>query len=114
MFEELNIKTYKVDESSNTVVYDSDTGLKTSIPPQGSFKIGSFLENLDINNFLRRLDEIGDEINVREPWNSKNALKYDHMTFQDFIEQNCVTALCKKFAKCFINLNVTCEPYEAR
>ena len=66
-----------------------------------------------MNNFLRKIDEIGDEINVKEPWNSKNAHKYDQMTYQDFIDQNCCTKLAKKFAKCFINLNVTCEPYEA-
>ena len=113
MLEELNIKTYKIDESTDTFVYDSDTNVRSRIPPQAAFRLGSFLENLDVNHALRELDRIGEEINVKEPWNSKNALKYDRMTFQDFIDQTCYTKLGKKFLKKFININVTCEPYEA-
>lgn len=113
MLEELGIETYKIDESTNAVVFDKDTNSKTTIGPCGSFNIGGFLDNLDVNNFLRTLDEIGDEIDVREPWNSKNALKWDRMTYQELIDKTCHTDLAKRFAKCFINLNVTCEPYEA-
>lgn len=113
MIEELDIKTYTIDETSNIFVYDSDTNKRLQLTPQSSFKIGSFLENLDINNLLRKLDQIGDDIDVREPWKSKNAKKYDTLTFQDFIDKNGYTKLGRKFLKCFINLNVTCEPYEA-
>lgn len=93
MLEEFDIQTYKIDETTDTFVYDIDTNLRTKIAPQAAFKIGNFIESLDINNFLRKLDQIGDEINVKEPWNSKNALKWDRMTYQDLIDKTCYTNL---------------------
>ena len=105
MLEELGIQTYKVDETTDTFVYDADTNLRAKIGAQAAFKFGSCLESLDINNFLRKLDEIGDEINVKEPWNSKNALKWDRMTYQDLVEKTCYTNLGNLFIENYLNYN---------
>ena len=109
---DLGLRTYKVDESRNILFYDFDTGFRRTFSHNSNLRIGNWIENLDLNHFLRRLDEIGETINVREPWNTPNAKELDQITYNEFVQKTCWTAKARRFAKFFINLNVTCEPYE--
>jgi monoamine oxidase len=113
MLRDLNLKTYKVDDTRQTLYYDFDSKYKRPFSSNDSFKIGGWIENLDLNHFLRRLDEIGEQINVEEPWNSPNAKQLDQTSYGEFVDRTCWTAKARRFAKFFININVTCEPYEA-
>ncbi|KAL1419856.1 hypothetical protein MTO96_004760 [Rhipicephalus appendiculatus] len=68
--------------------------------------------NMDVNNFFRRLDEMGVEIPVDAPWDAPHAEEWDKMSFQEFIDRTCWTSVAKAMAKFFIAINVTSESYE--
>lgn len=113
MLRDLGLKTYKVDETRRSLFYDFDTKFRRQFWHYEALKIGGWLESLDLNNFMRRFDEIGERINVHEPWNSSDAQQLDRMSYGEFVDRTCWTSKARRFAKFFININATCEPYEA-
>ncbi|XP_064470807.1 amine oxidase [flavin-containing] B-like [Ornithodoros turicata] len=70
------------------------------------------LVNMDINNFFRRLDEMGEEIPADAPWNAPHAEEWDRMTFQEFLKQTCWTSMGEEMGRFFIAINVTSDAYE--
>uniref|UniRef100_G3MP60 Amine oxidase n=1 Tax=Amblyomma maculatum TaxID=34609 RepID=G3MP60_AMBMU len=68
--------------------------------------------NLDVNNFFRNLDKMGEEIPVDAPWDAPHAEEWDKMSFQDFIDRTCWTSVAREMARFFIAINVTSESYE--
>uniref|UniRef100_A0A3B4AFI3 Amine oxidase n=1 Tax=Periophthalmus magnuspinnatus TaxID=409849 RepID=A0A3B4AFI3_9GOBI len=66
---------------------------------------------MDLNSFFRTMDEMGKEIPREAPWRAPHAEEWDHMTMQQLIEKICWTAV-RRFAKLFVNVNVTSEPHE--
>lgn len=68
--------------------------------------------NMDVNNFFRSLDVMGEEIPVDAPWDAPHAEEWDRMTFQDFIDRTCWTSVSRAMAQFFIAINVTSESYE--
>uniref|UniRef100_A0A8C6TE33 Amine oxidase n=1 Tax=Neogobius melanostomus TaxID=47308 RepID=A0A8C6TE33_9GOBI len=106
---EYGVKTYKVNEKENLLHYVNGKAypFKSSFPPTWNP-----LVHLDFNNFFRTMDEMGNEIPKEAPWRAPRAEEWDKMTMQQLIEKICWTSAVRRFAKLFVNVNVTSEPHE--
>ncbi|KAG7467753.1 amine oxidase [flavin-containing] B [Solea senegalensis] len=106
---EYNVKTYKVNEEENLVHYvnGKSYSFKGSFPPMWN----PFIV-LDMNNLLRTMDQMGQEIPREAPWRAPHAEEWDKMTMQELFNRICWTRTVHQFAKLFVNVNVTSEPHE--
>ncbi|KAK7905161.1 hypothetical protein WMY93_017768 [Mugilogobius chulae] len=106
---EYGVQTYKVNERENLVHYINGKShpFKSSFPPTWNP-----LVYLDFNNFFRTMDEMGKEIPREAPWRAPHAEEWDKMTMQQLIDKTCWTSAACRFAKLYINVNVTSEPHE--
>eukprot|EP00105_Crassostrea_gigas_P030254 XP_011452496.1 PREDICTED: amine oxidase [flavin-containing] A isoform X1 [Crassostrea gigas] len=108
--DEFGIKTYFTNEVEDLVFYTKGKSKRY----HGAFSPASgFFEYLDMNNFFRLLDKMGEEIPPDAPWRAPHAKEWDQMTMQQFLDKNVWTKQIYRFCKTFVNVNVTSEPYEA-
>lgn len=71
----------------------------------------NFLVKLDYLAMKKRINELCAQVDLCEPWNTKNAKSLDSISFKQFIEGHCYTAQVKKFFLHFITpVNLTNEP----
>ncbi|XP_030614279.1 amine oxidase [flavin-containing] [Archocentrus centrarchus] len=106
---EYGIKTYKVNEQENLVHYVNGK----SYPFKGSFPpMWNPIALMDFNNLFRAMDKMGQEIPKEAPWRAPHAEEWDKMTMQELFEKLCWTSTARRFARLFVNVNVTSEPYE--
>lgn len=106
---EYGVKTYKVNEKEDLVHYVNGKSypFKDTFPPSWNpFVL------MDFNNFFRTMDEMGSEIPREAPWRAPHAEEWDKMTMQQLIEKITWTRAVRRFAKLFVNVNVTSEPHE--
>ncbi|CAL1582569.1 unnamed protein product [Knipowitschia caucasica] len=106
---EYGVQTYKVNETENLVHYINGKShpFKGPSPPTWNPFV-----SMDLNNFFRTMDEMGKEIPREAPWRAPHAEEWDKMTMQQFIDRTCWTSAVCRFAKLFVNVNVTSEPHE--
>ncbi|KAJ8310803.1 hypothetical protein KUTeg_012668 [Tegillarca granosa] len=79
------------------------------------------------NRILRLADEFGvktyltnevediifyTNIPLEAPWKAPHAEEWDNMTMQEFLNKHLWTRAARTFAKSFVEVNVTSEPYE--
>ncbi|XP_056145332.1 amine oxidase [flavin-containing] isoform X2 [Lampris incognitus] len=106
---EYGIKTYKINEKENLVHYVNGK----SYPFRGSFPpMWNPFAIMDFNNLWRTMDEMGKEIPREAPWRAPHAEEWDKMTMQQLFDKTCWTSAAHRFAKLFVNVNVTSEPHE--
>ncbi|XP_029639731.2 amine oxidase [flavin-containing] [Octopus sinensis] len=108
MAREFNIKTHLVNEKEDSVFYSSGHMKRF----RGTFPKMNFLAWLDANNLFRTMDKMAEEIPIGEPWKAPKAQQWDRMTLKDFYNKTIWTKTCREFAELFLEVNVTCEPYE--
>ncbi|GAB6033647.1 hypothetical protein CHUAL_013710 [Chamberlinius hualienensis] len=112
MLKELGLETYKVNDEGN-VVYYNESGYRQEFNDRLFPTFWNPVLNLDLNNFFRTIDKMGEEIPVEAPWNAPHAEEWDKMTLKEFGEKVCWTKTMRRTIKEFVNLNVTSEAYEA-
>lgn len=79
----------------------------TTTPFIGRYNL---LAKLDLIACKRRIDELCCQIDLIEPWNSKNAKKLDSISFRQFIEQTCYTQQVREYFLYFLApINLTNE-----
>ncbi|CAC5413206.1 MAO [Mytilus coruscus] len=107
--DEFGIETYLTNEVEDVIFYTKGKSKRFTgtFPP-----MGSFLAYMDMNNLFRLIDQMGEEIPMEAPWNAPKAKEWDSMTVKEFLDKNVWTAAAKAFATCFVQVNVTSEPYE--
>uniref|UniRef100_A0A4W3I8T2 Amine oxidase n=1 Tax=Callorhinchus milii TaxID=7868 RepID=A0A4W3I8T2_CALMI len=106
---ELGLETYKVNEVEHLVYYVKGK----SYPFRGPFPpMWNPFAYMDYNNLWRTLDQMGKEIPPEAPWRAPHADEWDKITMQHLIDKLCWTRIAKHFARLFVNVNVTSEPYE--
>jgi len=77
------------------------------IPFASKFNI---LVKLDYLAIKRRINELCAQVDLSEPWKTKNASDLDSISFKQFIEDNCYTAQVREFFLNFITpINLTNE-----
>lgn len=87
------------------VFYSNET--KSVKPFAGKFDL---LVKLDYIAFKRKIDDLCNQIDLNEPWNSKRARELDSISFKQYIESNCYTTQVKKYFTHFIiPINLTNE-----
>lgn len=87
------------------VYYSNET--KSIRPFAGKFDL---LVKLDYMAFKRKIDDLCNQIDLNEPWNSKKANELDSISFKQYIESNCYTNQVKNyFTKFIIPINLTNE-----
>ncbi|KAJ7320631.1 hypothetical protein JRQ81_020142 [Phrynocephalus forsythii] len=106
---ELGLETYKVNEVERLIhhVNGKTYPFKGAFPP-----MWNPIAYLDYNNLWRTMDEMGKEIPNEAPWEAPHAEEWDKMTMQELIDKLCWTKAAKRFAKLFVNVDVTSEPHE--
>ncbi|XP_060065516.1 amine oxidase [flavin-containing]-like [Ylistrum balloti] len=107
--DEFGVETYLTNEVEDLVYYVNGKSKRfhDAFP-----SMGSFLANLDMNNILRLMDKMGEEIPADAPWMAPHAEEWDKMTMQEFFDKHVWTKSVKTFARKFVNVNVTSEPHE--
>lgn len=108
MAREFNVKTFFTNENEDLVMFHKGISHKF----RGAFPKMNFLARLDMNNLLRLMDQMAEEIPISEPWKAPKAREWDTMTMKDFYDKVIWTKTCRTFADLFVNVNVTVEPYE--
>lgn len=95
------------------VFYSNETKSKcrcddlNQVPFAGKFNL---LAKLDYMAAKRSINKLCMDIDLLEPWNSKNAKELDSITFKQFIETTCYTNQVKSFFLNFITpINLTNE-----
>lgn len=111
MAKEYGVENYKVNEVQDLLHYKN--GRRTRFSANCLPRRRNPFVNMDINNIMWLLDEMGKEIPADAPWSAPNAEKWDTMNFKQFLEENCWTKGAIEFFKSFININVTSESFEA-
>lgn len=71
------------------------------------------LVQLDMNNFIRKVDKMGEEIPADSPWDAPHGEQWDKMTYKEFINETCWTIETREFAAFLLQIIVTAEPYES-
>eukprot|EP00105_Crassostrea_gigas_P045743 XP_019929891.1 PREDICTED: LOW QUALITY PROTEIN: amine oxidase [flavin-containing]-like [Crassostrea gigas] len=107
--DEFGIKTHLTNEDEDIVYYSQG---KSKRYRSNSYPACGFLELLDMNNFLRLIDKMGEEIPPEAPWKAPHAKEWDQMTMQQFFDKHVWTNLGRGFAKGLVNVNATSEPCE--
>ncbi|XP_076857480.1 amine oxidase [flavin-containing] [Brachyhypopomus gauderio] len=103
------VQTYKVNEQESLVHYVKGK----SYPYKGPFPpVWNPLAVMDYNHLWRTIDRMGMEIPKEAPWRAPHAEEWDKMTMQDLFNKVCWTSTAHRFAKLFVNVNVTSEPHE--
>nr|AWS00961.1 monoamine oxidase [Tegillarca granosa] len=107
--DEFGVKTYLTNEVEDIIFYTNGKSrrFKSTYPP-----MGNFLAKLDINHFFRLMEDMGKEIPLEAPWKAPHAEEWDNMTMQEFLNKHLWTRAARTFAKSFVEVNVTSEPYE--
>ncbi|CAG2251770.1 MAO [Mytilus edulis] len=107
--DEFGIDTYLTNEVEDVIFYTKGKSKRFTgtFPP-----MGSFLAYMDMNNLFRLIDKMGEEIPLEAPWDAPKAKEWDSVTVKEFLDNNVWTAAAKAFATCFVQVNVTSEPYE--
>lgn len=111
LVKELGIQHYKVNEEEDIIHYDHGSRLR--FRGGGLPKYRNPFVTMDVNNFFRKMDQMGELIPADAPWNCVHAKEWDQMTYKEFMDQNCYTETCKGLAKLFLNICITSEPYES-
>nr|XP_032834967.1 amine oxidase [flavin-containing]-like [Petromyzon marinus] len=107
---DLGVQTYRVNERERLLYYKHGR----ASPFRGAFPtLWNPLAILDLNNLLRTLDQMGEEIPADAPWDAPHALEWDHMTMKQLLDKLCWTKVTRDFGTLFVNVNVTSEPHEA-
>lgn len=104
------VKTYLTNEKEDCIMYSGNKTVRfrDSVFPSTS----SLLSWLDLNNVIRLLDHMCQQVPVEAPWRATRAIEWDRMTVQQFFDKHIVTRMAMEYAVTFVNVNVTSEPYE--
>lgn len=105
----VGVDTYKVYNIGEWVYFSNGKRKRfaNTLPPmQHPFA------TVDANSVFRRIDELGEEVPVEEPWKAKHAEEWDKMTFQEWLNRNVWTQSAMDALKGFARINFTAEPHE--
>ncbi|XP_023238270.1 amine oxidase [flavin-containing] B-like [Centruroides sculpturatus] len=109
---ELGINNYKLDETEH-VVYYTKGKLYRYFADSPSIPFWNPIVKLDMLNFARTLDKMGEEIPADAPWKAPRAEEWDTMTYHEFVDKICYTKQVRAIAKVFLELALTSSQYEA-
>lgn len=106
MAKELGVETYKVYLNGHLLQHTKGKSYKFygAFPPAYNP-----LVLLDYNNFMRTMDQWGNEIPADAPWKAPHAKEWDKISMKEFIHKVCWTSAARRFAELFVNLVVTAE-----
>lgn len=76
------------------------------------FRFRCLLAKLDWNHFLRRIDQIANQITLNrvQPWEVLNAAKIDNCTMQQFIDVELTNDQAKRAAIALVAINTCADP----
>ncbi|XP_033760189.1 amine oxidase [flavin-containing] B-like [Pecten maximus] len=69
------------------------------------------LKLLDLNNIIRTIDKMAQQVPRNAPWMSQNATEWDSMTVKEFINKHCWTNAASDMLV-FVRSVLTFEPHE--
>lgn len=108
---ELGIKNYKINEKESLVFYMK--GKRYRYSAASNIPFWNPIVRLDVNNFLRTIDKMGEEIPADAPWDAPHAEEWDTITYHDFIDKICYTKTARALARVMVELALTSEDYES-
>lgn len=107
---ELGVENYKVNEIEDLLHYKN--GRRKRFRPNDFPTRRNPFANMDINNVIWLMDEMGKEIPPEAPWDAPHASEWDTSTYGDFLRSKCWTKEALDFFLSFITINITSEAYE--
>ncbi|KAG4071010.1 hypothetical protein HA402_001447 [Bradysia odoriphaga] len=81
---ELGVETFLVNEVEDLVYFKNEKRYTFRYNELPALENGGQEE---LAKLLIRLDELGENISIREPWTSPNAVELDSMTFKEFLDK---------------------------
>ncbi|XP_067133451.1 amine oxidase [flavin-containing] B-like isoform X2 [Centruroides vittatus] len=108
---ELGIENYIIEENEKLLFYSK--GKRYPYLAASPVSFWNPLVQMDVNNFLRTIDKMGEEIPVNEPWKAPRAEEWDTMTYHDFCEKICYTRQGKAIANTLVELFMVSSSYES-
>lgn len=107
---ELGIENYKIEEKEKLLYYSK--GKRYPYVASSSISFWNPIVQMDVNNFLRTVDKMGEEIPVDEPWNAPHADEWDTTTYHEFVDKICYTKQGRAIGKLIVELALTSSEYE--
>ncbi|KAH9514703.1 hypothetical protein Btru_023338 [Bulinus truncatus] len=109
LIKEFNLKAFPTNETEDLIYYEKGKTkrFRTIFPPAGGL-----LSWLDMNNILRKFDQMGAEIPLDSPWKAPHAKEWDSMTVQQFIDKHAWTRAGRYLISDSVRLNNTIGPHE--
>ncbi|KAH9514704.1 hypothetical protein Btru_023339 [Bulinus truncatus] len=109
LIKEFNLKAFPTNETEDLIYYEKGKTkrFRTIFPPAGGL-----LSWLDMNNILRKFDQMGAEIPLDAPWKAPHAKEWDSMTVQQFIDKHAWTRAGRYLISDSVRLNNTIGPHE--
>ncbi|KAF8784682.1 Amine oxidase [flavin-containing] [Argiope bruennichi] len=108
---ELGVDTYKINQDLKCLFYRNGRRLlhdSTEFP----YERNPFV-NMEMNNIIRLIDKMGEEIPANAPWDAPHAEEWDLMTYQDFLKKHCWTKRAHRFFRELCTTLIASEQYEA-
>ncbi|KAK3093139.1 hypothetical protein FSP39_011668 [Pinctada imbricata] len=109
LIKEFNLKTYKVDESDESVMNFRHSWKKykgNNVPISNPFTI------LDLNHLIRTLEDMSKAVPPATPWTAKKAKQWDSISVQEFLLKTCWTRTAQSFGELFIRSVFCVETWE--
>ncbi|XP_022092191.1 amine oxidase [flavin-containing] B-like isoform X2 [Acanthaster planci] len=104
---ELGIQNLIVNEKERTIFFRNGkpNAFRGAIPT-----LPGFFTTLDINNALRLLDSLGEEVPAAAPWDAPRAVEWDSMTVQSWADATCWCQFTKEAINIICRLGFATEP----
>lgn len=117
LIDELNLKTYLVDDSTNMGYMKVDGRnrivRKCTFSPNEDIRFGNIIHWLDYVNMVKLIDSYGEQIPAKEPWRAPRAKEWDSKTFKQFVDENTWTwRVADYFKRIYVTVDVCAEASE--
>ncbi|UYV64061.1 MAOB [Cordylochernes scorpioides] len=110
LVKELGIKLYVVNEEQDLIFFRDGKRWRFNDDIFPLFL--NIFSYLDLNHIFKKLDDMGKQIPIREPWTCPHANEWDTMSFKEFLDKECWTKGAKQYMEMLMSLIVTVNGHE--